>query len=131
VKVNTLTQGVNYPSVVREKQDGGGGGGGASPDQRHSNSKHYPKDPSSPEKEEIEASSENVDKAIEDFHTQLQSKMNGLKASVQGTGPGLKVVLKDGTGSVVRQFTGEEFLRLRQATSEDGRVNGKILDQKL
>ena len=53
----------------------------------------------------------------------------GLNAELQGAGPGLRVTLKDGSGAVIRQFTGEEFLRLREAAQGVGR--GRILDKKL
>ena len=53
---------------------------------------------------------------------------HGLKPEVQGNGPGLRVTLKDGRGAVVRQFTGEEFLRLRDAATGS---RGKLLDKKL
>ncbi len=53
---------------------------------------------------------------------------HGLIPEVQGTGPGLRVTLKDGRGAVVRQFTGEEFLRLREAATGN---RGKLLDKKL
>ena len=55
----------------------------------------------------------------------------GIQASIQGNGPGLKVVLKDGKGAVIRQFTGEEFIELRKMTENEDRKNGKILDLKL
>ena len=48
----------------------------------------------------------------------------------EGRGPGLKVILKDSQGGIVRQLSGEEFLRLRQGSSTEPRMRGKILDQK-
>jgi len=62
--------------------------------------------------------------AIEEFTA------GGLSATPTGTGPGLKVILKDGSGAVIRQMTGEEFLELRETAKGDGRARGKILDQK-
>jgi hypothetical protein len=72
-----------------------------------------------------------IDAAVEAFQVDSQTQENGLKISVVGLGPGLKVVLKDLTGTIVRQFTGEEFLRIRKSQSKDSRNSGKILDQKL
>lgn len=78
------------------------------------------------EQESPEQNSKNLSDAVAGFKDDSQAQANGLSATVEGEGPGLKVVLKDGSGGVVRQLTGEEFLRLRQST-----VRGKILDQKL
>lgn len=75
-------------------------------------------------------SREDLELAIQQFATDRQSRENGLQADLVGQGPGLKVVLKDGTGAVIRQFTGEEFVKLREAVASDT-PRGKILDQKL
>lgn len=64
------------------------------------------------------------------FREDAQSVANGLTASTEQDGPGLKVVLKDGSGTVIRQLTGEEFLKLREAVEQIA-TRGKILDQKL
>lgn len=63
--------------------------------------------------------------AIEEF-----SMSNSLRAQAEGSGPGLKVILKDGSGAVIRQMTGEEFLKLREQAKSDAQARGKILDQK-
>lgn len=81
------------------------------------------------EKPTYQVTEQKVVDAISAFQTDEQNRANGLSASVTGQGPGLKVVLKDGRGAVVRQFTGEEFIQLREA-ARDGRPRGKILDQK-
>ncbi|OFZ81704.1 MAG: hypothetical protein A2583_12250 [Bdellovibrionales bacterium RIFOXYD1_FULL_53_11] len=78
-----------------------------------------------------EVTDENIDLAIKSFTEDAQNRANGLHADKLGSGPGLKIVLKDGTGTVIRQLTGEEFLKVREAADKDGRVHGKILDQKL
>ncbi len=73
---------------------------------------------------------EAVEKAVGSFADDAQARASGLSVIAEGTGPGLKVVLKDASGSVVRQFTGQEFLELRKGASKDSRARGKILDQK-
>ena len=120
---------IRFQSTVREKADGQGHGGGG---------QHQPKkDDQSQEASDFEKlthgaiSSEQVGDAIHSFQNDSQTQANGLNAVAEGAGPGLKVVLRDGGGAVVRQFTGEEFLRLREAVSKDGRQRGKILDRKL
>lgn len=78
---------------------------------------------------DAEAASAKVDSAVSSFGRETDAIANGLSAEVEGKGPGLRVTLKDGRGAVIRQFTGEEFVRLREAASGTGR--GKLLDKKL
>jgi hypothetical protein len=80
--------------------------------------------------EVIEVTDKTITEAIEVFQHDSQAKQQGIAAEVQGQGPGLKVILKDVTGSIIRKFTGEEFLRMRKSV-QDGRISGKILDQKV
>jgi len=70
-----------------------------------------------------------VNSALAAFEQESAAALQGLKAAIEGSGPGLRVTLKDGTGAVVRQFTGEEFVRLREAAA--GTNRGKLLDKKL
>lgn len=57
------------------------------------------------------------------------NQSNGISASLEGNGPGLKVILKDAGGGVLRAVSGEEFLKLKEAVSQ-GKRSGRILDQK-
>lgn len=66
-----------------------------------------------------------IQEALEEF-----AVSNTLRAQAEGSGPGLKVILKDGSGAVIRQMTGEEFLKLRDQAKGDAQARGKILDQK-
>jgi hypothetical protein len=68
--------------------------------------------------------------AVREFDQDSQNQANGLNATLEGEWPGLRVILKDRGGVVIRQFTGDEFMRLRGTACQDGRVRGKILDQK-
>jgi hypothetical protein len=77
----------------------------------------------------IQVTDENVNAAMATFQADQQTQAQGIAAEVQGTGPGLRVVLKDGSGATIRSLSGEEFLRLREAT-HDVRISGKIFDQK-
>jgi uncharacterized FlaG/YvyC family protein len=126
VKVQGLQKILGYPISVREKKEDG-----HSQQEKNHHKQGQNSDQPSQQESELEATPEKVDQAVEAFQTDLDAQAKGLSASVSGQGPGLKVVLKDEAGSVVRQFTGEEFLRLREAASQDHRVRGKILDQKL
>lgn len=91
------------------------------------------KDESSPDSEaftlDAEEASMKVNSAVESFGQEAAALAPDLTAAVEGRGPGLRVTLKDGSGAVVRQFTGEEFVRLREAAA--GVPRGKLLDKKL
>jgi len=78
---------------------------------------------------EIQVTDETVNAAMLTLQSDQQTRAQGIEAEVQGTGPGLKIVLKDGSGATIRSLSGEEFLRLREAT-HDVRIAGKIIDQK-
>jgi hypothetical protein len=126
LKIAPLNEALRFISQVRDKADSDG-------NSRQQQQQKQQQD-SQPEHGGAEAEPVNdakVGAAIESFQHDAQTQQHGLSASQVGQGPGLKVVLKDGTGAIVRQFTGEEFVRLREAASKDGRVRGKILDQKL
>jgi peptidoglycan hydrolase-like protein with peptidoglycan-binding domain len=102
-------------------------------DQGQGGKKRRPQNPYAPKAAEppvsIEVTDEVVNAAMAAFQADQQTQAQGIAAEVQGTGPGLKVVLKDGTGATIRSLSGEEFLRLREATNAV-RVSGKIFDQK-
>ena len=120
MKIHPLQPNTGYTPIVRERS------GDDSACDDHSS-------PQSDQKEsrKREVTPEELDQERLDFQAELQTQAEGLSTSVEGSGPGLRVVLKDAQGEMVRQMTGEEFLRLRQAAQEEGRVVGKILDLKL
>lgn len=72
---------------------------------------------------------EQVGSAVDALSQDLANAAIGLNATMEGQGPGLRVTLKDGRGAIVRQFTGEEFIRLREAAQ--GASRGRLLDKKL
>lgn len=119
MKITALPEIFRFTNRVQEKQDGQSPGG-----QDHGKKEDPPK------KEERQATPEEVGQAVALFHVDPRAKEAGLTAEATGAGPGLRVVLRDGQGAVVRQFTGEEFLKLREAAAGDPRMRGKILDQK-
>lgn len=79
----------------------------------------------------FEVTEAEVRSAIEGFSQDAQAQAFGLTAAQEGEGPGLRVVLKDGHGAVIRQLTGEEFIKIREKVAEQKATRGKILDQKL
>jgi len=133
MKINPFNTIQGFLERIGDRKDSGSDG--QSPGAYTGNGKQGQKNPQEQSKQEeapvIEVTSEKVIQAVEAFQKDAQTQSNGLNASVTGQGPGLRVVLTDGNGSVIRQFTGEEFLKLRQGLGKDGRSRGKILDQKL
>lgn len=115
---NQFTQLKERQGDIKERQGGG--------QNEFQNMLDQKKKDESSKDEAVEVDEDKVEKAIEQFAADELTQ--GLQASAVGHGPGLKVVLKDGSGAVVRQLTGEEFLKLRQTVSSK---SGKILDQKL
>ena len=118
-----------YLNNVREKPDGQGHGSGGQ--QQHKKEEKPSEETEYDRVAHGAVDADQMNEAIGSFQNDSQAQANGLNAAVEGNGPGLKVVLRGGDGSVVRQFTGEEFLKLREAVSKDGRSRGKILDRKL
>lgn len=127
MKINPLTQAAGFLRLVQGKGDGQTGRD--SRDQRQER-REASQEGSKGEKLSDDEMTRAVEKALGAFGADLQAQASGLSAGVEGKGPGLKVVLRDAGGSVVRQFTGDEFLRLREASSKDHRSRGRILDQK-
>jgi hypothetical protein len=123
MKVAPTADFVRYVNQVQEKRDSEGGQQNSGRDQQ-GNQKNREENP-----EIFEVTDEKVGLAIQSFQHDAQALANGLTAQLQGAGPGLKVILKDGAGGVLRHFTGEEFLRLREAVANG--KSGKILDQKI
>jgi uncharacterized FlaG/YvyC family protein len=127
VKINPIRDAVNYLNRVHSKDEGGDAG---------SQQQHAGQDPQSEEdKKEAERdasppSEEALREAMSTFQADAQTQAHGLSAEMNGNGPGLRIVLTDVSGTVVRQFTGEEFLRLREAANKDQRLRGRLLDQK-
>jgi len=59
---------------------------------------------------------ENKDAKEEDLYIKEAYRLpipGSLRYPLQGMGPGLRVVLRDGTGAFVRHESGEEFLNIR------------------
>ena len=81
------------------------------------------------EQQKQEATEQEVLQAVETYGADTTNLENGITASPDGQGPGLRVILKDGSGGVLRNITGEEFLKLREAV-RNGSRSGRILDQK-
>lgn len=123
MKVERVNEAFKFTDRVNEKHS-------ADSQSQHQNQdqNEQKKDQSS---ETYEVTEEKVKAAMLSFDKDAQAKANGLHVDQQGVGPGLKVVLKDESGRVIRQFTGEEFLKMREAVHHGDTKRGKILDQKL
>ena len=121
VKIGALPDVLNFLNIVREKK------GGDLPDRQQGGDPRRQNNKREPEKE---ASREELRGAVAAFSADSQAQANGLSADViEGGISGLRVVLKDRQGKVLRQLSGEEFLKMREQVAAGAR--GKILDQKL
>ena len=121
----------NWVTAVQEKGEDagtpGGGGGHSSGQDPEKKEKAPPQEAATPKAEPTELE---VIAAIEKFQSDA-IQTSGLKAETLGAGPGLRVVLKDVNGSVVKQFSGGEFVRLRETSTKEGSgKRGRILDKK-
>lgn len=127
MKIHALTQAGRYLGIVQSRKDGEGGGHGPHDQNQQQNPGREENEADGANYQEVE---EKVHAALNQFKSDGQTQASGLSASASGSGPGLKVTLKDSSGAVLRQVSGEEFLRLRQSLSKEGHVRGKLLDQK-
>lgn len=131
MKIHSLTSsGAGYSYRVVDKEDTQFSG--QSPD--HKSDQESKKSFEEEFDEAMELTAQKLEEAVDSFQSDSLTQANKLNASVCGAGPGLIVVLKDESGGLVRQLTGAEFLRLRDAANKagkDGQIRGKILDQKL
>ena len=129
MKISSIRDAVQWAQPVRENEasDGHSGQKRGSGNQQESSQERKSKDGS----ETFQATSEKLNAAIDSFSQDSQAQTNGLRVEKEGQGPGLRVVLRDGSGAVVRQFTGEEFVQLREAAMQDAKPRGRLLDRKL
>ncbi len=116
----------------RTEGEGGSGKNDYDPNQTRKDRSNDPsKNESNENRKDSQQDSEKLRAAIDDFQKDEANQASGLSAHLEGSALGLKVVVRDINGHSLRQFSGEEFLRLRDSASADSRHRGKILDQKL
>lgn len=129
MKVNPLTSAIQAFSRIRERGDAG--------DQPQKDRKKGGQDQNAGQEEgqdEFQDPREMEEKlrtALEAFRHDKETQATGLQVDSVGHGPGLTVTLKDVQGKVLRQFTGAEFLKLRESSKMDTHHRGKLLDRKL
>ncbi len=134
MKVNGFRELFQINRTVKANADGGDGHGAAGYEQQDKKNS----DGNQPEHEGAQQAAvltpeqerQAVERAVTEFETEAQSQQHGLKASISGNTPGLRVVLSDVNGNIIRQFEGQEFVRLRSSGTRDTRGRGKLLDQK-
>lgn len=140
-KIIPITEAARFVTSLRRKSGEGDGGSASNSYERltsggseKQDSSRHDSDPGhqSPQQEsDPQVVEEKVKNAIASFAEDTQTQAAGLSVSAEGQGVGLKVVLKDRAGQVLRAMSGEEFLRLRTRSGKDTQARGKILDQKL
>jgi uncharacterized FlaG/YvyC family protein len=125
VKTNTISNKLQiFSQKVNDK-------GSASEFSQQFNQKNEQENKKEEEKEQLVVSDENVSHAIEKFSKDEELSQHGIQMSMVGTGPGLKVILRDGSGAVIRQLSGEDFLRLKQLTDKDTHKHSRLLNTKV
>lgn len=120
MKINPLTAAWNLIGKIQDRN-----GSGQNPNQPQQDQKKKEE-----KKETIEVTDEKVQAALRDFNQETSINTAGLSAEIQGRGPGMRVMLKDGSGAFVRVFTGEEFLKLRETAKAEAGNRGRLLDRK-
>ncbi|MBU6375819.1 MAG: hypothetical protein KGQ59_07480 [Bdellovibrionales bacterium] len=126
MKVNGFRELIPVARPLKPQTEGGDGYGAAGYEQQNQKSDQdsEQKEPEgmTPEQERVA-----IEKAVAEFEKESQSQQHGLHASII---PGLRVVLTDVNGTVIRQLAPQDFLKLRQGVAGDSRGRGKLLDQK-
>lgn len=98
-------------------------------DDSNEKKKDKKEDPSQKESQEKETQAYEL--SIQEAELQAAAdalRLQGMTAEIYGKGPGLKVTLRDGMGSIVRQISGEEFVRMKEIA--DATRKGRVLDRK-
>ncbi len=131
MKINPLASAVQYFARVGRSDTANRVTEKGTADNAEQRSKQDAQQQQSGEERERKATPDDIAKAVDAFAGDEMATSNGLHAEMEGAGPGLRVVLKDVSGQVLRQYSGDEFVRLRENTAQDARARGKILDQKL
>ena len=130
MKIGNLANVFRLPgtnSVTAKKTEGDGGSGRNQYDPNQTRKDNQENDP----EQKKEFDQKKVNDAIEAFHADTTTQASGLSAVVEGFGPGLKIAVKDLNGTLVREFSTDEFLKLRDAGARSTGPRGKILDRKL
>ncbi|NDD91204.1 hypothetical protein EBZ37_03875 [bacterium] len=126
MKVNGFRELIPVARPLKAQTEGGDGHGAAGYEHQNQKSDQH-SDQKTPEGMTPEQERMAIEKAVADFEKESQSQQHGLHASIT---PGLRVVLTDVNGTVIRQLAPQDFLKLRQAGNGDSKGRGKLLDQK-
>lgn len=138
MKISSISQALNLLGRVGERKNTdsdreSGSSGYESPHHQKHSEPHSSENESNTETSslELELSEEMIDQAIQSFMQAPAQQTAGLKVHRVGRGSELTVMIQDINGTIIRQCSGKEFLRLQKNSSKDARVRGRFLDQKL
>ena len=135
VKV-TAANTIRVPETKSQERDASGGGHGAGSgefEQKRQAAENANKDDaeSGDQSNSLPVTEEDVRQAIGQFQTQLErDHLSAVHAEAEGTGPGLRVLLKDSEGKLLKAMTGTEFVKMREHDVVEPPKKGKILDRK-
>ena len=93
----------------------------------HNNDGSFKKDKKKSKKDNLKVNEKEVISAIDEFSKEKLTLKSGLKASLNKKGSKLSVTLKDSSGAIIRELTGNEFLELRKSIDK----SGKIINQRV
>jgi hypothetical protein len=136
MKVNSFSQ-IFRNAIASSKSVEGDGGNGQNfyerqQQQRQGHGQGDPQQETPIPPHLVAVTPQQIEAAVEDFRKDQSMQAHGLSAVIEGAGPGLRIAVRDTNGATVRQFTREEFVRLRSiGSAKDTHPRGKILDQKL
>ncbi len=77
------------------------------------------------------ATIEEVTVAVASESAELLAAGQDLRVEMTQSSAGPRVRITDIAGQLIREMSGEEFLKLRKKSHGDFRVRGRLLDQKL
>ena len=130
MKISPFAQVIPFPSpTLRSQRSDGEGGSGRQQYDPNQTSKDGGEQEG--KREPAQPDPQLIDQAVSSFQSDEATQAHGLSATVEGTGPGLRIHVKDCNGTTLRRFSGEEFLKIREGTTLNPGKRGKILDQKL
>ncbi len=141
VKIAGLTTALNVMNQVQDRKEGEGGAGQNAYENLHQQRKEEQKKEvvldAAAQLAEAELSLERLKIAVADYEKKPMeiTGADGIKtkihASMEGKGPGLRVILTDSFGKRIRAMMPDEFIDLRDQTlAAASAARGRLLDKK-
>lgn len=137
MKISSIGSAINFFSRLADRENPSGGAGYERQEKGEHPNQDKPRDEATqdPRAQDPKRFENEVERALSAFAGEAEVQRSGLRAERSGSGFGLKVVLSDAHGSVLRRLSGEEFLSLRARSGSREHPaqpvkRGRLLDQK-